>query len=546
MSDEIKTNDTVEEVVETEVPETEEVNDNVDETEQELSQVDTAEQAVEDEQTVADEPAEEAEPKKKPKKDAIFKINPKTGKKRLRGWLITLITIVTILAVGTASVFIALEALAAGMAGVVVGGAPANHGAAIVEGDANYVSYADKIEQFKSEIEAGMKEDATDEEKVLAAWILYRIASMADYNAPEKAKYTTGGGRATGELKVAKSTMVVGGGLEMTSTYFTILDEQGNKYVAQEEYTQVPANSVEAIANGKPNNVFVSAGEAALPRFLGFARRGIVTPEKTVTWAGANESTVIDGENGVTGKFEDKEKSYTVLTAEDAAKKASVYERVYGDDWGDVYGGTAPDLSIHVINPQTIIADSVKIFEVAEDILDEEGNVKYAKGTDLKGNPVIYYAVEFKVDPTVVVAKGVDEEGNEFDIHTTWYAEQLYLANAGLDFLNSLGNYSLRYSELNVEMTVFKNGYIRTWSTDETWIMSADITSDEIPKMFKPAGAVLTSKNYSTEFYCYDHDTIMQGFVNRWFGDNVDMPMSDLPFASKLAGYKAQKYGTYR
>lgn len=509
MSDEIKTNDTVEEVAE-EVTEL----DN----EETVSQDDATEQAVED--------AETAEPKKKAKKDAIFKINPKTGKKRLRGWLVTLITIVTIIAVGTASVFIALEALSSGGTDSTIADAPGTFGEGIAKNNNIYTTYEDLVAQFEDEIKAGMASDATDEEKVLAAWILYRIASMADYNAPEKAKYATGGGRATGDLLIGESAISVGGGMNMTSTYYTILDAQGNKYVAQEEYTQVPAGTVEASSNGKPNNMFISAGEAALPAFLGFARRGIVTPDKTVTWAGANESSVIS-ETGVTGKFADKEKQFNVLTAEEAAEKASAYERDYGANWGDAYGGTAPDLSIHVINLDTIIPDSVKI---TKELFSD------------------YYTVAFDVDVNAIVGQGVDAEGNTFDIHATWYAEQLYLANAGLDFLNSLGNYSLRYSELKVNMTVFDNGYIRTWSTDETWIMSANITHDLVVKLFGSASATLTSKNESSEVYCYNHDTIMQGFVNRWIGDNryVGMPMSELPFADKLAGYEAQEYGTYR
>ena len=62
------------------------------------------------------------------------------------------------------------------------------------------------------------------------------------------------------------------------------------------------------------------------------------------------------------------------------------------------------------------------------------------------------------------------------------------------------------------------------------------------------ASCTLTSKNFSTEAYCYDHDTIMQGFVNRWIGDSefVNKPMEDLPFADELAGYEKEEYGTYR
>ena len=81
MSDEIKTNEIVDEVVENDVPETEEVKD-----------LDNAEDVTEDvtEETlqpeeVAEESADDADSKKKKKKDLVFKINPKTGKKQMRG-----------------------------------------------------------------------------------------------------------------------------------------------------------------------------------------------------------------------------------------------------------------------------------------------------------------------------------------------------------------------------------------------------------------------------------------------------------------------------
>jgi hypothetical protein len=512
MSDEIKTNEIVEEVVENEVN-----NEDLEE----MTELDHTEEVSQDD-TDDQENLEEVEskPKKKVTKDAFIKVNPKTGKKQLKGWLVTIITIVTIIAVLASAISITLAAMGSKNSDSKLGAAPETFGDSISKNSDVYTSYEELIEQYKAEIEAGMAEDATDEQKVLAAYILYRIASMADYNAPEKAKYSTGGGRATGELTLGETVMTVGGGMNMTSTYYTILDK-GNKYCAQEEYTQVPAGSVEA-----SEQIFIDAGEAALPAFLGFARRTISTPDETITWGGKNESSVIT-ETGVTGKFEDKANKYKVLTAEEAKEAAKKYERVYGEDWGDAYGGKAPDLSIHVINQNTIIADSV---EITKELLSD------------------YYTVKFDVDVNAIVGQGVDAEGNPYDIHTTWYAEQLYLANAGLDFLNSLGSYSLRYSELKVEMTVFDNGYIRTWATNETWIMSANITHDIVVSLFDSASAKLTSKNESYEVYCYNHDTIMQGFVNRWIGDNekVGKPMADLPFADKLAGYEKQEYGTYR
>ena len=559
MSDEIKTNDMENEVVETEVPETEEMTD-----------VDHAEDVTEDvaEQENFEEPAElndseEAEePKKKAKKNAAYKINPKTGKKQLRGWLIGLIAFVCVIVIAVSSVLIWVASKGDAMRPS-AGKVPAPEGYDISyytfndDFYAKYDNYTEHLAQYEELIskcltvydpetgEVVQEPTATDEEMVLAAWIIYRVASKADFNAPEKAKYTIGGGFAGGKLTLPKmfpdGPLEVGGGMDMSSTYFTLLDENGNKYVAQEEYTQFPEGSITA-----SDESLVFFGEAGIPILLAFARRGIVTPEKSVTWNGDNVSAEIT-ETGVKGDFVDKKGNFMVLTAEEQAEAASKYERVYGDDWGDEYGGTAPDLSIHVINTDTIIADSVEITEVV--------------ATDAEGNEIKIYDVKFSVDVRKVIDAGEDGIAGVHDDNdptggvngkddktATQYAEQLYLANAGLGFLEGLGSYDLSYGKLDVTMSVFENGYIRSWSTDETWIMSADITHKDVVNICGKSKCTLTSENYSEEFYTYNHDIVMQGFVNRWIGDNknVDIPMSSLPFAEELAKYEKQAYGSYR
>ena len=579
MSDEIKTNDIVEETVETDVPETEAEETvettEIDNAEEQTDLADGAEETVEE--SADDKPA------KKSKKDAFFKINPKTGKKKLRGWLIALIAVVTSIAVITSAVFITLAALAGKMQGSAEGvPAPDGYDISFYTFDEDfYARYNDYTEQLEGYSELLAKcvtvrgEDgeiiqeptATDEEMALAAWIIYRVASKADFNAPEKAKYSTGGGYAGGKVTLPDmfdAPLEVGGGMNMTSTYFTILDGT-DKYVAQEEYTQFPAGSIKA-----SDDSLVFVGEACVPSLLAFARRGIVTPEKTVTWNGENDSSVIT-DNGVTGKFKDNKNRYKFMTAAEAEEAASVYERIYPETWGDEYGGTAPDLSLHVINPDTIKANTVVIYEVTEDIqgvykldkegnpvLDDEGNkvLKYTKAVDKEGNTIKYYAVEFEVDPEAIVGQlydengelVLDEDGNPIDVNATYYAEQLYLSNGG-GLLAALGRPDLSYGKLVVNMSVFGNGYIRGWTTDETWIMSADITNETVVDMAGAgSNATLISENYSEEYYTYNHEIIMQGFVNRWIGDskNVGMPMSDLPFADKLAGYEKQSYGSYR
>ena len=447
-------------------------------------------------------------------------------KKKLRKWEIALIVIALIIAlVGGGLLYVFWDVIFSKATNSDLGAFPEKFG--IFADSKNYDLYKDYSEhlaQFEDEIKAGMASDATDEEKVLAAYIIYRVACLSNSTAPETAKYSTGGGSATGILTMDGSQIEVGGSMNMTSTYYNILyptqtpskvsdvyDGTYGLYKAQEEYTQVPKGAISASQDG-----LADIGEVLINGLLPFARRGISTPDTVITWNGDSKSSVITPE-GVTGKFPEKKKSFTIKTTEQIEAEAK-YNRPYDETWGDEYGLTSRDLSIHIINPQTIIPSTVKIEELY--------------GNDINGEMIKYYVVDFEVDTET--NRGTEESA-------TYYAEQLYLANAPLDFLDKLGGYKLYYSELKIKMTVFENGYIRTWQTDETWVMSANI---DIVK----ATCTLTSRNFSEEAYCYDHDTIMQGFVNRWIGDSeyINMPMEELPFYDMLKGYEKQEYGTYR
>ena len=447
-------------------------------------------------------------------------------KKKIKKWEIALIVIALIIAiVGGALLYVFWDVIFSKATTSDLGSYPEKFGifADSTEYDL-YKDYSEHLAQFKDEIEAGMADDATDEEKVLAAYIIYRVACLSNSTAPEKAKYTTGGGKATGILEMNGASIEVSGGMNMTSTYYDILyphntpaqvgqlyDGTYGLYTAKEEYTQVPKGAIEASQDG-----LAAIGEVLINGLLPFARRGIDTPEQSITWNGDSKSSVITTE-GVTGKFKDNQDSYTVKTADQVEAEAK-YLRPYGDDWYDDYGLSAHDISTHIINTDTIIPESVEIEEFW--------------GEDINGKKLKCYGVNFEID--TVTNRGTEQSA-------TYYAEQLYLANAPLDFLDQLGGYKLYYSELKIRMTIFENGYMRTWETDETWVMSANID-------IVGATCTLTSRNFSDEAYCYDHDTIMQGFVNRWIGDseNVGLPMEDLPFADMLEGYEKQEYGTYR
>ena len=402
------------------------------------------------------------------------------------------------------------------------------------DSDSIYVDYTEHFAQFKDEIEAGMAADATDEEKALAAYIIYRVGCLSNTTAPERAKYTTGGGGATGDIFVGAvdTEAQVGGKMNMTATYYNVLENynkptsitkegiqafkaQKKTYAALEEYAQIPSGGITASADS-----LVGIGELMIGALLPFARRSIETPEGKVTWNGDQKSSVITPD-GVTGNFKDKPANYDEKTAEQVAAEA-VYVRDCDDPttkwYDDVYGLTADDISTHIITPETIIGSSVVITKEV--------------GSNVEEKDIGFYSVQFSVDT---------ETGRGTKDSATYYAEQLYLANVPQVFMDYLDGFSLVYTKLDVKMTVFENGYFRTWSTDETWAMTGKINQVELD-------VTLTSDNFSTEAHCYDHDMIMQGFVNRWIGDNasVGQPMSDLPFYEKLKGYTKEAYGTYR
>ena len=455
-------------------------------------------------------------------------------KKKLRKWEIAIIVIALIIAlIGGGALYIFWDVIFSEATTADLGAFPENFGMFADSTDYSfYKDYSEHLAQFKDEIEAGMDEDASDEDKALAAYIIYRVACLSNSTAPEKAKYTTGGGRATGILTMDGSKIEVSGGMKMTSTYYDILypnktpesidklyDGTYGMYTAKEEYTQLPSSDDPEYGITASQDGLAPVGEVLIGALLPFARRSIDTPEQSITWNGDSKSSKITP-NNVTGRFKNNADNFTVKTAEQIKEEAT-YLRPYGDDWYDDYGLDSHDISTHIINPQTIIPESVKIEEFF--------------GEDINGKLLKCYSVEFEID--TVTNRGTEQSA-------TYYAEQLYLANAPLDFLDSLGGYKLYYSELKIKMTMFENGYMRTWETDETWVMSADVTA--IPNM--NINCTLTSKNFSEEAYCYDHDTIMQGFVNRWIGDNenVNMPLEDLPFYDILKGYEKQEYGKYR
>jgi hypothetical protein len=398
--------------------------------------------------------------------------------------------------------------------------------APVTDGDSLFIDYSAKFSEFEEEIAAGMAKDATAEQKALAAYIIYRIGCLSDATAPYKAKYGTGSGSAQGIVQWGDEEIVVSGGMNATMTSSEIrypmdkpdsvahsYSDDFGRYIAGEEYTQIPQGAVNS-----SNTTIAKPAELILRATLPFARRYLSTPEYKTVWDAKTGTCVISEERAV-AEFVEKEKYITKRThAElEAEALANGSARPYDESWGDIYGLTAKDMSLHVINPDTILGDTVKIAKVT--------------GIGIDGEKIEYYSVEFELD--TVSNKGTPQSA-------TYYAEQFYKAQAPDAFMNYLQDYFLNYSYLKVRFGVFTNGYFRTWSTKETWSMGGKIAN--------AATAEIISDNDSMEAFCYDYDTVMQGFVNRYYGDLpiANMPMSSLPFYSLLQSYTPQEYGSYR
>ncbi len=397
--------------------------------------------------------------------------------------------------------------------------------APVMDGDINFIDYSSKLEEYAPQIEAGMAADATPEQKALSAYIIYRIGCLANATLPFKARYGTGSGSATGVVDTGKDDITVAGGMNVTATSSEIRYPMSNpssieevyspayqQYIAGEEYTQIPASGV---TSSVPS--ILTLAEPILRITLPFARRYISTPDYKTVW-NAKTGTCVISEEKATAEFPLKARSFsrksqTSILAEELEKGVA---RNYDEDWGDPYGLVARDMALHIINPNTILGDTVTI--------------KKEIGTDINMQEIVFYNVEFEVDTKT--NRGTPQSA-------TYYSEQFYKAQAPDIFLSYLQDYFLHYSDLKVKFQVFENGYFRTWSTNETWSMGGKVGD---------ATVELISNNESMEAYCYDYDTVMQGFVNRYYGDQelVDMPMSALPFYSLLQDYTQQEYGSYR
>lgn len=396
--------------------------------------------------------------------------------------------------------------------------------APVVTGESAYFEdYSNRFELFMEHIDAGMSMDASAEKKKLAAYIIYRIGCLANDTALFSAKNVVGSGEAKGMVTGSLVKDVeVNGKINISSSYYNLmwpqninvtLEEKINaeKYLVSEEYTQIPADGVSA-----SSEALVDLGEPLLRKTLPFARRGIVMPDYRVLCHGEPSSAVITKE-GTTANFGTRTK-YEITRTEEAREK-SKFIRNYPEDYFDEYGLSAKDASLFVINLDTIKGETVEITK--------------HMGKDLEGNDVSYYNVEFEIDCDT--NKGTEKSA-------TYFAEQFYTEMTPDMFKSYLQDYSLLYSGLKIGLSVYENGYFRTFKTEEKWEMKG------LASFIIKLDASIYSVNQTTEYFSYDYDTVWQGFSNRYFGENenVNLPREKLPFYSILEKFEPQEYGTYR
>lgn len=389
---------------------------------------------------------------------------------------------------------------------------------------ANFDDFSNRFQMYSSEIEAGMKENATSDEKKLATYIIYRIGCLATDKAMHYAKYVVGSGVAKGVVGGSGIKNVeVEGKINICSSYYNLtwpqkknanlsdIHNNYSKYQVSEEYTQVPDKGVSSNAS-----IIADLGEPLIRKTLPFARRSILTPDNRVVCYGEPSSAVIN-EDGAYANFSTRTK-YNVMST-DKFEETSLFVRKYPSGWGDSFGLEAYDASMFIINLDTIKGETVKITK--------------HMGENLKGKEIPYYQVDFEID--CQTNKGSDKSA-------TYYAEQFYTEMTPMEFKSYLRDYSLLYSGLTIGMTVFESGYFRTFSTGEKWDMNGKA------KFVLTLDAHLASNNQTTEYFSYDKQTVWQGFSNRYFGDNssVNLPRERLPFYSELKKYKPEKYGDYR
>jgi|AGTN01.1.fsa_nt_gi hypothetical protein len=387
--------------------------------------------------------------------------------------------------------------------------------APVFGGDSLYIDYSDRFAAFQTEIESGMAEGATAEQKALAAYIIYRIGCLADQTALMKAKYYTGLGGAFGKL----GTTEIGGNMNLNSTYYGLnypltvpasidrmYDGTYQSYGDAEEYAQVPAGGI--VGN---NQNLIDLVEPALRMALPYARRNISTPDYKVTWFGESDSVKILAENS-TGEFKEDKKQFYKQTAEEIRRDEAPYARVYGEDWGDPYGLTAHDITATIINPSTIVGDSVVITKET--------------GIDLNDEPAGYYSVEFDID--CVSHRDTPES-------PTYLSELSFLDDVP-GIINDAHAY---FEEMKIKMSVFENGYFRTFGSVDKRVVAGKLIGADIQT---------TLTNDGLDAFCYDYDTIMQGFVNRWFGnkEQANLPASALPFYDRFSSFTPEGYGNYR
>lgn len=323
--------------------------------------------------------------------------------------------------------------------------------------DLSVNGFEDYSSRFKAVADAGLAAGATPEQILEAVYAVYRIGCYTYFTAPYRAERSYGGGYGG----IPDGT--VGGYMDVFNRSFKIHSEDSDEpytyYGYYESFSQL--SEVKG-----PKSVLVM--EPIVAAAITSAEKECDAPEGMTKWNGIKGSAVLNHEGG-TATFPERNisfKSRATIAAETAADIAANKKRSYDESWYDEYGLSAPEKTQHTMNKNTMDPASLAIEK------------------DVDKNGVAFYRVKFDII--------CNEESTGFEAQS--------IKNTA-DIIKSIA-----YSYLKVEMEVYESGYLRRWSSKESWIGT----------LLSFQGSTASDSN---TYISYDKDVVEQGIRDLWFGD---------------------------
>lgn len=322
--------------------------------------------------------------------------------------------------------------------------------------------FQDYNSRFAHVAELGLAAGATDAQKLEAAFAIYRIGCYTYYTAPYRAERTFGGGY--GGIPDDS----IGGFMDVYNRSFRMHATEADKPYSYYGYYESFSQLRDVVG---PSLVVSLKPVVAIA--LTNAEMECDAPEGRTHWQGVKASAVLNKDGGV-ATFPDKDISFkdrATLDEEHATAIAEGKKRGYDASWGDDYGLSSPEKTQHTINKNTIKPDSIE--------LKKEGDT----------NGDAYYSVKFSVI--------CNEESTGFEAQS--------IKNTS-DIIKSIV-----FDYLIIELEVYESGYMRRWSSSESWIGGLKVSFLNINGK--------TASNANT-YISYDKNVVEQGLRDLWFGDN--------------------------